>query len=403
MYVLLVNWLKFMKKELELYEVLFLLHPNFTDKELTDKIQYYQDFLTGKGSKVMVQNQGRRSLSYPIKKFEAALAKYHGVKYSIVTSSCTSALHLSLKSLNIKKGDEVICPDLTFIAPANMIILSGAKLKLIDVDPHTLNIDHKQIEKNINKRTKAIIVVHQFGHSADMNPIIKIAKKYKLKIIEDNAESMGGRYKGRKLGTIGDLATLSFYANKIMTTGEGGAVITNSKVIAERCYMLRDHGMTKTSDPIKRYTHLDLGYNYRMTNMQAAVGFSQLESINKILKIRNKQIREYKKHLSKIEEIKLREFKKWCKPVHWLTTVIVRKKGLRDKLIYYLLKQGIDARPMIKPVHQAKHFKKFFNNKNFKNSNYISNNSIHLPSSTNLKIKEIKFICNKVKLFFKDR
>jgi len=338
-----------------------------------------------------------------IKKFEAALAKYHGVKYSIVTSSCTSALHLSLKSLNIKKGDEVICPDLTFIAPANMIVLSGAKLKLIDVDPHTLNIDHKQIEKNINKRTKAIIVVHQFGHSADMNPIIKIAKKYKLKIIEDNAESIGGRYKGRKLGTIGDLATLSFYANKIMTTGEGGAVITNSKVIAERCYMLRDHGMTKTSDPIKRYTHLDLGYNYRMTNMQAAVGFSQLESINKILKIRNKQIREYKKHLSKIKEIKLREFKKWCKPVHWLTTVIVRKKGLRDKLIYYLLKQGIDARPMIKPVHEAKHFKKFFNSKNFKNSNYISNNSIHLPSSTNLKIKEIKFICNKVKLFFKDR
>ena len=221
-----------------------------------------------------------------IKKFEKALAKYHKVKYSIVTSSCTSALHLSLKSLNIKKGDEVICPDLTFIAPANMIALSGAKLKLVDVDPETLNIDYKQLEKNISRQTKAILVVHQFGHSADMDPIIKIAKKYKLKIIEDNAESIGGRYKGRKLGTIGDLATLSFYANKIMTTGEGGAVITNSKVIADRCYMLRDHGMTKTSDPIKRYTHLDLGYNYRMTNMQAAVGFCQLETFNITLKSR---------------------------------------------------------------------------------------------------------------------
>ena len=164
-----------------------------------------------------------------IKKFEKSLAKYHGVKNCILTSSCTTALHLALKSLNIREGDEVICPDLTFIAPANMIILSGAKLKLVDVDPSTLAIDHKQIEKKITKKTKAIIVVHQFGHSADMDPIMKIAKKYKLKVIEDNAESIGGKYKGKKLGTIGDVATLSFYANKIITCGEGGAILTKSK------------------------------------------------------------------------------------------------------------------------------------------------------------------------------
>ena len=335
-----------------------------------------------------------------IRKFEKALAKYHKVKYCVVTSGCTSALHLAIKSLNIGEGDEVICPDLTFIAPANMIVLSGAKLKLVDINSETLAIDHKQIEKKISKRTKAIMVVHQFGHSADMDPIMKIARKYNLKVIEDNAESIGGRYKGKKLGTIGNVATLSFYANKIITSGEGGAVLTNSKKIAEKCYVLRDHGMSKTSDAIKKYIHLDLGYNYRMTNMQAAIGFSQLKIINKILKKRNTQRLLYKKHFSQISEIKVRSFKNWCSPVHWMTTITINKKNLRNKLIYFLFKEGVDARPMINPVHQAYHFKKIFDNKDFKNSINISKNSIHLPSSTNLKKSEIQFICNKVKLFF---
>ena len=335
-----------------------------------------------------------------VSKFEKALAKYHKVKYCIVTSGCTSALHLSIKSLNIGKGDEVICPDLTFIAPANMIVLSGAKLKLVDINSETLAIDHKQIEKKITKRTKAIMVVHQFGHSADMDPIMNIARKYNLRVIEDNAESIGGTYKGKKLGTIGDVATLSFYANKIITSGEGGAVLTNSKKIAEKCYVLRDHGMSRTLDPIKKYLYVDLGYNYRMTNMQAAVGFSQLEIINKVLKKRNTQMLLYRKHLSQISEIKVRSFKNWCLPVHWLTTITVLKKNLRNRLIYFLLKSGIDARPIINPVHQSKHFKNLFNDKDFKNSINVSRNSIHLPSSTNLKKSEIKFICKKVKIFF---
>ena len=336
-----------------------------------------------------------------VRKFEKALAKYHKVKYCVATSGCTSALHLAIKSLNIGKGDEVICPDLTFIAPANMIVLSGAKLKLVDINPETLAIDHKQIEKKITRRTKAIMVVHQFGHSADMDPIMKIARKYNLRVIEDNAESIGGTYKGKKLGTIGDVATLSFYANKIITTGEGGAVLTNSKKIVEKCYVLRDHGMSRTSDPIKRYIHLDLGFNYRMTNMQAAVGFSQLEIINKVLKKRNTQMLLYKKHLSQINEIKIRSFKNWCSPVHWLTTISILKKNSRNKLIQFLLKSGVDARPMVNPVHQAQHFKHFFNDKDFNNSVNISRNSIHLPSSTNLKKSEIKFICKKIKIFFK--
>ena len=351
-------------------------------------IPIYVPFLNKKAKKYVskcIDTNWISSQGAYVRKFEKALAKYNKVKYCVVTSGCTSALHLAIKSLNIGKGDEVICPDLTFIAPANMIVLSGAKLKLVDINPETLAIDHKQIEKKITKKTKAIMVVHQFGHSADMDPIMKIAKKYNLRVIEDNAESIGGKYKGKKLGTIGDVATLSFYANKIITSGEGGAVLTNSK---------------KISDPIKKYIHLDLGYNYRMTNMQAAVGFSQLEIINKILKKRNNQMLLYKKYLSQISDIKVRTFKNWCSPVHWMATITVSKKNLRNKLIYFLFKEGVDARPMIFPVHQAYHFKKYFKDKNFKNSINISKNSLHLPSSTHLSESDIKFICNKVKLFF---
>ena len=366
-------------------------------------IPIYVPFLNKKAKRYVlkcVETNWISSQGAYIHKFEKALAKYHKVKYCITTSGCTSALHLAIKSLNIGKGDEVICPDLSFIAPANMIVLSGAKLKLVDINSETLAIDHKQIEKKITKKTKAIMVVHQFGHSADMDPIMQIARKYNLRVIEDNAESIGGRYKGKKLGTIGDVATLSFYANKIITTGEGGAILTDSKKIAEKCYVLRDHGMSKTTDRIMRYIHLDLGYNYRMTNMQAALGFSQLEIINKILKKRNTQKLLYEKYLSQITEIKVRSFKNWCLPVHWMTTISIKKKNLRNKLINFLFKEGVDARPMINPIHQANHFKKYFNNKDFKNSISISRNSIHLPSSTNLTEKQIKFICNKVKLFF---
>ena len=332
-----------------------------------------------------------------ISKLEKILAKYHGVSYCVVTSSCTTAIHLAIKSIGIGTGDEIICPNLTFIAPANMIALSGAKIQLVDIDPETFAIDHKQIKKKINKKTKAILVVHQMGHAADMDPIIKLAKKYKLKIIEDNAESIGGKYKGKKLGTLGDVATLSFFANKIITSGEGGAILTNSKKIYEKCNILRDHGMSK----FKRYHHLDLGYNYRMTNMQAAIGFSQVKILNKILKKRKKQLSLYNNQLKEIKEIKIRSYKKWCTPVHWLTTITIKKKNTRNKLIKYLHKNGIDARPMINPVHHALHFKSIFKKQKFTNSEYVSANSIHLPSSTNLKEKQIKFICKKIINFFK--
>ena len=329
-----------------------------------------------------------------VKKFEKKIAKLHNVKYALAVSSCTSALHLALVSLGLKKNDEVICPALTFIAPANMIILSGFKINLVDINKETLNLDLIDLKKKINPNTKAIVVVHQFGHAADMDEIIKLSKKYKIKIIEDNAESMGGYYKNKILGSIGDIATLSFFANKIITTGEGGAILTNKKNIYKKCLMMRDHGMSIK----KRYEHKMLGFNYRMTNLQAAVGISQINDFNKIIKIRNKQMNLYYSLLKGNKNFELRQFANWCTPVHWLMTIILKKKEDKKRIIKYLKDYKIECRPMINPVNKAKQFNHI--NLYFKNAMFISERSIHLPSSTNLSDEEIKKISTKVINFF---
>jgi len=320
-----------------------------------------------------------------IQKFEESLSKYHNLKNAVVTSNCTTALHLALKSLNIGIDDEVLCPDLTFIAPANMIALSGAKPVLVDVDPFTLTIDPKQIERHITRNTKAIIVVHQFGHAAHMNEIMEIAKKYNLYTIEDNAESIGAKYKGQLLGTFGDISTYSFFGNKIITTGEGGALLTNNSNIATRARELRDHGMSHK----KKYHHIDLGFNYRMTNMQASIGLAQMEKLDHILNIRNKQMNYYNERLCQIEGVYIRDYKSWCDPVHWLTTITLDEYFDRDLMIAYMKKNDVDTRQMINPVHRAEHFQKLYDSTLYPNSNFISKSSMHLPSSTNLTFSQI--------------
>lgn len=364
-------------------------------------IPIFEPFISSLGKKNVMKALNSNWISSQgsfIKKFEKKLANFHSRKYCLVTSSCTSALHLSLMSLGLKKGDEVMCPALTFIAPANMILLSNLELKLIDVDPKTLTIDPKILEKKITKKTKALIIVHQFGHSAHMDQIMKICKKNKILVIEDNAESLGGMFKGKLLGTFGDLTTLSFFANKVLTSGEGGAIVTNSKKYYEKCLEMRDHGMSLK----KKYFHKRLGFNYRMTNLQAAIGISQLQDFKKITKIRNEQSRLYYDNLKNLEKfIELRKFEKWCKPVHWLMTIKIKKKGKRDKFIKYMKTKGVDCRQMVNPVFDAFYLKKKFNSKEYLNSSSVSRNSVHLPSGTNLKKKDIEYICRTLKNFFK--
>tara|TARA_B100000886_G_scaffold339535_1_gene305293 strand:- start:4214 stop:5308 length:1095 start_codon:yes stop_codon:yes gene_type:complete len=331
-----------------------------------------------------------------VKKLEKSLCKFHNIKYCVATSSCTSALHLSLKSLNLRFDDEVICPALTFISPANMIIATPAKIVLVDIDPRTLTIDTQKLQKSITKKTKAIVVVHQFGHAADMEKILQIAKRKKIKIIEDNAESIGGKYKGKLTGTFGDISTLSFFGNKVISTGEGGAILTNNKKIYQKCLMMRDHGMSLK----KKYDFRVLGYNYRMTNIQAAIGYSQISNLKKILKNRLNQIKTYKKYLKENDKIKFRTFEKWCSESHWLTTVHLKNKKLKIKLANYLKNFSIETRPMIPPVNSAKHIRKIYKKK-FIISQDISERSLHLPSGYQLTKKQIILISKKVNSFLK--
>ena len=329
-------------------------------------------------------------------KFEESLKKFFKMKYCLVTSNCTTALHLSILSLDLKKGDEIICPALSFIAPANMILLSGAKLVLVDIDKDTLTIDPQKLKKRITSRTKAVMVVHQFGHAAHMDEIMSLARKFNLKVIEDNAESIGGKYKNKLLGTFGDVSTLSFFANKIITTGEGGAILTNSKKKYLQMKEMRDHGMNIN----KKYHHTRIGFNYRMTNMQAAIGCDQINNLKKILKKREKIEKYYYKNLKSIKKINLRKYKDWCTPVSWLVTFTFIKKGLRDRFINFLKKNQIDGRQMINPINDANHIKNKIKEK-FMISRKVSYNSAHLPSGINLNKQQINLICDKLKLFLK--
>ena len=359
-------------------------------------IPIFEPYFTGNEKKYLmdcIDTSWISSQGEYILKFEQALADYHDIDHAIVTSNCTTALHLSLKALGIGPGDEVICPDLTFIAPANMVVLSGAKLVLVDIHPETLTIDPDLLEKKITKRTKAIIIVHQFGHAAEMDEIMALAQKYNLKIIEDNAESIGATYNGKLLGTFGDVSTYSFFGNKIITTGEGGAVLTDDENIAIKCRELRDHGMNHK----QKYHHVDLGYNYRMTNMQAAIGLAQIEKLDHILSLRKEQMNFYYNELENVEGISLRQFTDWCKPVHWMMTLTLDDKYNRDDFLLYMKRNGIDCRQMIHPVHRAEHFQKLFEFNIFNNSEYISDRSVHLPSSTLLKKSEINKVSAIVK------
>jgi perosamine synthetase len=316
-----------------------------------------------------------------IEEFEKNFASYIGTKHGVSASNGTSALHLALAALGIRKGDKVLVPSLDFISVANAVTYVGAKPVFVDSHPTYWCMDPSKINK-IDKQTKAIIAVHIYGHPCDMDKIMSIAKDHQLHVIEDCAEAHGAEYKGKKTGSFGIISCFSFYGNKIITTGEGGMCLTNDKALAEKMTILRDHGM----NPQKKYWHDIIGFNYRMTNLQAALGVAQLKKIDHLISKKRGIALKYNKLLKDLPGVTPPPEMPWAKNVYWLYSILV-KATLRNKVIEHLETQGIESRPFFYPSHLMPPHK---NNLSLPVAEELSARGLNLPSGTTLSENQIE-------------
>ncbi len=327
--------------------------------------------------------------------FERKFAEFCGTKYGVSCCNGTAALHLALLAFNVGPGDEIIVPTLTYVATANAVTYCGAKPIFVDSEPETWNIDPYKIEENITKNTKGIIVVHLYGHPVDMDPVLEIAHRHGLFIIEDAAEAHGAEYKGQRVGTIGDIGTFSFYGNKIITTGEGGMIVTDNEKLAKRIRLLRGQGM----DPNKRYWFPIIGYNYRMTNIAAAIGLAQLENIDWHIKRRRENAKLYYKFLGNDLRVSMQPEKEWAKNVYWMTSILLEDDCplKRDEMLKRLYYVGIETRPVFYPIHMLPMYCDSNKGNEFIVSERLSKNGLNLPSSSTLTHDDIIFICEKIR------
>ena len=325
-----------------------------------------------------------------VRRFEEAFSRFHGVDHALTVSNGTTALHLALVALGIGPGDEVIVPDLTFAASANVVLHCGATPVLADVCRDTWTLDPEDFERKITSRTKAVMPVHLYGHPCDMDPIMEIAREHGLRVVEDNAEALGATYKGAKTGTIGDVGCFSFFANKVITTGEGGMVVTRDAELAKRMMVLRDHGMEKG----RRYWHVVPGFNYRMTNLQAAIGLAQMERLESFLARREAIVARYDEHLSKVPGIELPPRKSWARNIHWLYSVLVdpAEAGIdRDHLARKLAERGIETRGFFYPLHEQPPYR---SDEAYPVTTEVSSRGLSLPTANDILIEDVDRVCH---------
>ena len=334
-----------------------------------------------------------------VKKLEEKFSKFVDCKFGTTTTSGTTALHLACAAVGIKKNDQVLVSSSTNMACPFAIDYCGAIPIPIDIEKDTWQMDVSKIEEKINDKTKAIMVVHLFGHPVDMDPIIKISKKYNLKIIEDCAEAHGVEYKGRKVGSIGDVGAFSFFANKTITCGEGGMVVTNSKELAEKAKSLKNLAYGK----VDKFVHEDIGFNYRLPNISAAIGLGQFNQIDKIFSEKKRIYERYKKNLQNVKGINIPKIREWTtKYIMWVFNVYLDKDFPidRDSLVKKLAEKNIETRNAFVPINkQTFLIKKYglFKENSCPNANYIMENGFYLPSGNTITNEEIDFVCDEIK------
>lgn len=326
--------------------------------------------------------------------FENEIAKLSGVKYAVAVTSGTSALFLALASVGVGHGDEVIVPDVTFIASANAVSLTGARPVLVDIDPLTLNIDPAAVLKAITKKTKAIMPVHVSGRGADMKALLKIAKENGLFIIEDAAEALMSKKDGQYLGAIGDAGCFSFSPNKTITTGQGGMVVTNNSKIYNRLKELKDQGR-RTKGTGGNDTHYAIGYNFKFTNLQSAVGLAQLTDLHRRFEKQKQIYNIYKSQLGKVEAVHLLPFDIENGEIPQWSDAVIEK---RDELNDYLQKNNIHCRCFWYPIHTQSPY--FQSDDLYRNSTNLMKKAIWLPSAFTLSDDDILTVCEFIKKFF---
>lgn len=365
-----------------------LAQPDITEKE----IAYVND----------VMESGILSIGPKVEKFESMIAKLAGVKYAVAVNSGTSGLHLIVNAIGLKKGDEVITTPFSFIASSNCILFQDATPVFVDIDENTLNMDIEQIESKINPNTKAIIAVDALGQPIDMLKLRQIADKYKLWLIEDSAEAIGSSYKGNMAGSIADAAIYAFYPNKQITTAEGGVIVTDNQKIFELCCSMRSQGRAVTGLWLH---HERLGYNYRMSELHAAIGIAQLERFDEIVSKRKAVAKMYNSKLKDISWIRLPYISDNVTCMNWFVYVIRVDSKIRDNFMEYLISNGIGCKPYFTPIHtQPYYVERFgFHKGDFSVTDRVAEQCVAIPFYTSITEKEIDYVVETIKNYSQEK
>jgi perosamine synthetase len=325
-----------------------------------------------------------------VEEFERAFAEFCGARHAIACCNGTVAVHLALLAAGVGPGDEVIVPTLTYVASVNPIVYCGATPVLVDSEPHTWNLDPEAVAAAVTSRTKAIVVVHLYGHPVDLDPIRATAEAHGLALIEDAAEAHGAEYRGRRVGALGDVGTFSFYGNKVITTGEGGMVTCNSDEMAAHMRQLRGQGQ----DPERRYWFTAVGFNYRMTNVAAAIGLGQLEMIDWHLGRRRENAAWYREELGDLDGIRLSPEADWARSAFWIDCLVLEDGGAgeRDALMARLDEHGIETRPFFYPMHLLPMYRDAAAGREFPVADRVAARGLNLPSGADLTRDDVAYV-----------